>query len=105
MTTLYIAGPMTGIEDFNRPAFFAAEAQLRAAGFNVLNPARHQQSGLSWADYMRIDLVDVLNADGLALLSGWQRSKGARLEVRVAMALETPVKLAELWISDGEVAA
>ncbi len=29
---VYIAGPMTGLPMFNRPAFFAAEAYLQAQG-------------------------------------------------------------------------
>jgi nucleoside 2-deoxyribosyltransferase len=100
MTKLYLAGPMTGIEDFNRPAFFAAEEALRAAGFEVLNPARHQQGGRSWEDYMRLDLVDVLKADGLAVLSGWEASKGASLEVHVALTLGVPVMQINVWVSE-----
>ena len=29
---IYIAGPMTGIKDFNFPAFFEAEKQLNKIG-------------------------------------------------------------------------
>jgi hypothetical protein len=38
---LYLAGPMTGIEDFNYPAFNAMAERLRAAGYEVKNPADH----------------------------------------------------------------
>jgi len=40
VTTIYIAGPMSGLPEFNYPAFFAAAEQLTAAGYDVLNPAR-----------------------------------------------------------------
>lgn len=38
---VYLAGPMTGIADYNFPAFNAAAARLRAEGFDVVNPADH----------------------------------------------------------------
>lgn len=38
---VYLAGPMTGIADYNFPAFNAAAARLRAVGFDVVNPADH----------------------------------------------------------------
>jgi hypothetical protein len=33
---LYIAGPMTGLPDYNYPAFEQARASLEAAGYRVL---------------------------------------------------------------------
>ncbi|EPL8005939.1 DUF4406 domain-containing protein [Klebsiella aerogenes] len=35
---VYIAGPMTNVPQFNRPAFFAAAERLSAAGDIPLNP-------------------------------------------------------------------
>ena len=32
---IYIAGPMSGLPEFNHPAFHAAAAQLRGAGYIV----------------------------------------------------------------------
>ena len=37
MKRIYIAGPMTGLPDFNYPAFNAAAARMRALGFEVEN--------------------------------------------------------------------
>lgn len=87
---VYISGPMSGYPHLNYPAFFAAEELLRAAGHEPLNPARNTEQP-SWADYLRLDLADVLTADQLAVLPGWEASRGARLEVHVAHALEVPV--------------
>jgi nucleoside 2-deoxyribosyltransferase len=104
MTTLYIAGPMTGYPEFNYPAFRAAEEHLRAAGFGVLNPVdaeNHNDTGKpqEWHWYMRHALRMVLDADGLALLPGWEDSRGATLEVHVAKALTLPVRLIGEWSS------
>ena len=92
MTTLYIAGPMSGLPEFNYPAFNAAADELRAVGYDVLNPVdaeKHNTTGQpqAWDWYMRHALRMVLDADGLALLPGWRNSRGARLEVRVADSL------------------
>ena len=34
---VYVAGPMTGLPEFNYPAFFAAEEYLRSHGAKVMN--------------------------------------------------------------------
>ena len=100
MTTLYIAGPMTGLPEYNRPAFFDADGRLRDAGYLTLNPARHEpDDDLDWTDYVRAGLSDVLRVDGIAVLPGWECSRGARLEVDVAHALRLPVLPVEQWIA------
>lgn len=97
---LYIAGPMSGLPDYNRPAFFDAAARLRDFGFTTINPARHEQrNDLDWGDYMRLGISDVLAAHGLAVLPGWECSRGARLEVEVAHALRLPVLPVDTWIA------
>lgn len=103
MTTLYVAGPMSGYPDFNIPAFRAAEQQLRCAGYRVLSPADvSQQTDLTtpspWDWYMRRALGLLLQADGVALLTGWTGSKGAKLEHHVARTLGMPCWTVELWV-------
>lgn len=95
---LYIAGPMSGIADFNYPAFDQAEAHLARRGYKVLNPARRGVvKGWKWADYLRPALCDVVAADGIATLPGWARSRGASLEVHVARALGMGVRPVHEW--------
>lgn len=101
---LYIAGPMTGIPEFNYPAFREAEISLLAAGYAALNPASieayNPTPGIpqEWRWYMRHALRMVSNCDALALLPGWEKSRGAKLEVQVASALELPIRMVDEWI-------
>lgn len=97
---LYVAGPMTGLPEFNRPAFFAAAEYLTTAGHDPVNPARHPVvDGWTWADYMRLGLADVLTVEGVAVLPGWLGSRGAWLEVTVARGLGLPVRDVADWVN------
>lgn len=104
MTTLYVAGPMTGLPGFNYDAFNSAADDLRDHGYSVENPAETDDDdclddgGPTWDWYMRQALVMVLRADGIAVLPGWECSRGARLEVDVAHALRLPVLPVEQWL-------
>jgi len=91
----YIAGPMTGHKDLNFPAFAAEAARLRALGHEVVNPAEvNPDPGMAWAECLRRDIPALLTCDGVALLPGWENSRGARLERHIAEALAMPVVLA-----------
>lgn len=93
MTVVYIAGPMTGIPEFNYPAFHAAAKLLRAVGYTVVSPAEIHGNDTErpWEDYLRRDLVALMSCDALALLPGWSGSRGARLEKHVADELGMPI--------------
>lgn len=97
---LYLAGPMSGIKDFNFPAFHAAATVLRGLGHSVWSPAeRDEAEGFNpttdkaqpLRHYMRFDLPAVLDCDAVAVLPGWRKSKGAQLEVHVATQCSIPV--------------
>lgn len=103
---IYIAGPMSGVANFNFPLFFETEEKLKELGYEVVNPAHNDGKTLeealamagtperpnnSWGYYMRRDLPHVLSVDALCVLPNWQRSKGASLEVHVAEALGLPI--------------
>lgn len=89
----YLSGRMTGVPEYNFPAFHAAAAVLRERGFDVLNPAETAggSAGLSYAQYMNIDVAYVQAADAVVVLPGWRGSKGALLEVHLAHSLGKPV--------------
>lgn len=95
---LYLAGPMSGIADFNHPAFHAAAAKLRAQGCQVVNPAElNPDTSKTWDQCMRRDLQALADCNSLALLPGWELSKGARLEYDVAQALGMTIIFLEAY--------
>lgn len=89
---VYLSGPMTGIQDFNYPAFNTAAAQLRAAGFHVENPAENPEPECkSWQGFMRLAVAQLATCDRVVTLPGWQASRGAKVEVDLALMLEIVV--------------
>lgn len=96
---LYISGPMTGYPDFNFPAFNAAAKSLSLAGYEVENPAdKGIVDGWNWEDYLRYDLIQMLQCDGVALLDKWEESKGAVLEERTASAVGMSILHVSEWL-------
>jgi hypothetical protein len=111
---LYIAGPMSGIPQFNIPTFDKAAQELRDLDYDVVTPAElddpefrewcldspdgdlskvpaHLQR--TWGDLLARDVK--LIADGdievIYVLPGWQGSRGARLETVVGHLAGLPV--------------
>lgn len=109
---LYLAGPMTGHQQFNFPAFHEAEAALTRKGHEVFSPARMTElehgsdfstryptgdhvaascNGFNLRKAMAWNLMAICNeVDALALLPGWSRSKGTAVEIAVAKHLGIP---------------
>ena len=83
---VYIAGPMTGLPHFNRPAFQQAAINLSFEKHVPLNPAI-LPDGLTEADYMAVGITMLQRADAIFLLNGWQFSAGARAEHALALKL------------------
>lgn len=92
----YIAGPMSGIEDYNFPAFFLAEKNIERLGHRCVNPAhmdivrgfdpKKDTPTLAFIhDAFRRDFSAIANeCTDIALLPGWQDSSGATAEREVA---------------------
>ena len=107
MSRVYLAGPMRGIPYFNFPAFFDAERKLKASGHEIFNPARRdikkhgnkitnkagsltlaEKKGFSLRKALADDTAYIcLKADAIAMLPGWRKSKGAKAEYALALAL------------------
>jgi len=104
---IYIAGPMSGIPEFNFPAFFAAEEKLRNEGWVVFNPAAKDEEydldptavktgdaklviekGFDFRAAYLWDVTKIIEGDGIYMLKGWQYSPGACGEHAVAVAMK-----------------
>lgn len=105
---VYLAGPMRGIPQFNFPAFFEAEDFLTSQGFEVFNPARVDienhgpqvfnsdtgnpddiaHTGFDLRETMKVDLSWICDhAEAIAMMPGWENSKGATAEKALAECL------------------
>lgn len=106
---IYLAGPMTGIPRFNFPKFKTAAYTLRRKGFFVFSPAEHdkkvhgdaewmldeygdtvkaEQNGFNLREALHADLSFICQkADAIAMLPGWEYSRGATAEHATAVAL------------------
>lgn len=92
MKTIYISGAVTGDKDY-RLKFDRAEKFLESKGFTVCNPVKGEVDGNEWSYYLRKDLRKLLDCDCLYALSDWTKSKGALLEINVALSLGMEVIL------------
>lgn len=85
MKRIYLSGPMTGMPDWNFPAFNAEAARLRALGYDVVNPADiNPDTTTPYNECLRHDLQALLTCDTIAMLDGWMDSNGAHLEMHIA---------------------
>lgn len=102
----YISGPVSDYTDLNLPAFNKMEMLLSVFYFqnniilDIINPLRlippSQQHGKKWADFMKIDLKELMDVDFVVMLPDWQNSDGAIWEFLNAKILNIPVFDAQL---------
>ncbi len=94
MTRIYLSGPITGLpEEVYTQAFERAEQHYKSAGFEVVNPVKIGKMLLelkedpSWEDFIIRDLEALRNCTHIAMLEGWEQSKGAKREYEEAQKL------------------
>lgn len=91
---IYIAGPMSGLPEYNRPAFHAEALHQQQKGHIVLNPAT-LPDGLTQQQYMGICIEMVKIADEVIMLPNWVNSQGATAEFHYAMKCGKVIRQAE----------
>ncbi|HGB5892423.1 TPA: DUF4406 domain-containing protein [Salmonella enterica subsp. enterica serovar Kottbus] len=94
MAIIYIAGPMSGLENSNRDNFNMTAVVLKSIGHAVLNPAL-LPDGLTYEQYIRISKAMLECADTIFLLEGWQNSPGATAEYDLAKKLGLEISTPE----------
>ena len=91
---VYISGPITGVDDYMEN-FNKAEKYLTSLGYDVVNPAKVDAvlPKMSYDEYLRIDLYLLAQCDAIYLLDGWNRSNGARAEMKDALMIGIDIYL------------
>ena len=100
MINLYTIGPVSGIKNDNLPAFEHVREALWGQGSigYVVIPHDVIAPGTPWKKAMRISIQKMLTFDGVAMLDGWEKSKGAVIEHDLAVALGIPCKPWREWL-------
>lgn len=83
---VYISGAITGVDDYESK-FEQAEKHLVSNGFSVINPAKFNKclTGLSYEEYMLIDMTLIDMCGTMYMLEGWERSCGSNREYGYAL--------------------
>jgi len=82
---VYLSGPITGVEHASARMFAAAQSELEAKGYAVVNPMNLAHAhDRSWEWYMAVDILAMLECHIICLLPNWHKSRGARLEHAIA---------------------
>lgn len=97
--TVYLSGPMTGLPDFNRQAFIDGATYLRSLGLEVTDPVTEdfrvygtweEAIRHDWREHLARDIAVVPRCAEIFMLPGWEGSRGANLELRIARAFGLP---------------
>lgn len=86
MEKIYISGQISGqpIEEVTAK-FEAAEAMLKAQGYEVVNPLKNDiPANASWEVHVAMDVLLLMGCKAIYLLPDWGFSKGATLEKNLA---------------------
>lgn len=99
---IYISGGMTGFtEEEYKERFRDFELLVRnhliregydkVIVFNPANKSTNVVDGMEYEDCLDIDFAFIKVSDAIAMMDGWNRSKGAKRELHMAMAYEKTV--------------
>lgn len=91
MKKVYISGAITGVDNYEE-LFKNAEDELKAKGYDVVNPVTIEQNhDNTWNSFMRVDLKAMLDCDAIYMLSNYKTSRGANIELNLAKELDFEV--------------
>ena len=95
--TLYLSGPISNTPDYVT-RFADAARQLQAAGYTVVNPVDLCEAGWDWDRCLTVDLGALRTCAGVAVLDGWEASRGSRIELGEAFQRGLPVRTVPHWV-------
>jgi hypothetical protein len=111
---VYVAGPYTGpdansIHDNIEKARRIA-VTLWKEGYAVICPhlnSAHMDGVVSWEQFMEADLLILSKCDAIALVPGWEKSKGACMEFQKAQELGLRIIMPDdpIYVSLGDAYA
>lgn len=105
---VYLSGPITGIQNYNIAEFKKYEKKFKHLNFEVVNPHKlfskeevdeinkaYDEKKITFEEYhsyfMKRDIKEMMNCDFIAVLDGWEKSKGANIEVYIARNINMPI--------------
>jgi hypothetical protein len=98
MKKIYLCGPISGREEkeykehFEKVCFeISKRAEKENIEFVLVSPPTFPCKEMSWEDALKYCVKQMVDCDGIAVLQGWKRSKGCRLELELAGRLKIPV--------------
>jgi hypothetical protein len=102
MKHIYLCGPVSRrpLQEV-APHFFTVEQEIRrkanagAVSVCTSNPVRFCAPDLEWHEALKICVGELVGCGGVALLQGWEQSRGATLELKLAQDLHIPVVYVE----------
>lgn len=109
---IYVIGPVTGKPNDNREEFERVREELRASPFNnaVMIPHDFVDSDSTWSQAMCLSIREIVRwwgfqlfgddsrGFGIAMLDGWEESRGARIEHDLACALGIECRPWREWL-------
>lgn len=96
-TRIFISGGISGIPDY-KYNFQQARYKLHAAGYEVEDPSLNVgEPGWGWEQWMKQSIAQMLTCDGVAMLPGYQYSRGALVEMHLANDLRMDVRTVDEW--------
>ena len=87
---VYISGKISGTDlTHTRKRFSDVADKLQSLGHEVTNPLCNGLSETDpWEAHIAKDIANLLQCEGIYMLQGWEKSKGARIEQAIAKELE-----------------
>ncbi len=105
---VYLSGPITGKPNLNIEEFEKYEQKFKNLNYEVVNPhklftkekidemnLKLENKEITFEEFhayfMRRDIKEMMDCDFVALLKGYENSKGANIEVYIARNINMPI--------------